>query len=135
MGKKAQVSIEYLLITAFAFMFTVPVIALFYSQSHQINEDITAAQTDRIAEEIVNSVNEVYYMGEPSKKTVTVYMPSSVQSVTLRDNKLIMNVSSSAGDYQVVKWADANMTGTIEDFEGIHKIEVKAGFNEVEVSD
>jgi len=123
---RGQVSIEYLLITAFAFFFILPIIIVFYTQSHNLNEEITDSQIDKIASEIVDAANEVFYLGEPSKKTLVVYMPQRVKSITLIENRIEFNVSSRAGVYQIVKWSVTNITGTLPTFSGIHRIEIEA---------
>ena len=90
MGKKGQVAIEYLIITAFAFLFTLPIIALFYSQSHELNEGISSSQAERIASEIVDAANQVYYLGQPSKKTILFYMPKNVQQVSIQEKSIVI---------------------------------------------
>ncbi len=119
----------------FALLLTMPLIGLFYSQSNQIQAEVTASQADRIATEIVNAADEVYYMGEPAKRTLTIYMPDNVKAVTLRNNKLILNVSSPSGEYEVVKWADTNLSGSISPDRGRHKIKVEARFNDVNITE
>ncbi|MFC1648090.1 hypothetical protein ACFL1B_01390 [Nanoarchaeota archaeon] len=131
---RGQVSLEYLLVTGFAFIFIIPIIALYYSQSSQLNEDITSAQADRIASEIVEAANEVYYLGEPSKKTLTAYMPENVKSITFQESSISIRVDSSSGEFDVVKVAAMNLTGSIDIFSGIHKIEVTARSNYVEIT-
>ncbi len=132
---KGQVSIEYLLITAFAFLMTVPIIALFYSQSHQIQEDVTDAQVEKIASELRDAANEVYYQGPPSKRTLKIYMPDNVENVSISNKNIIFKVSSTAGDYEIVKVADTNLTGDINSFSGIHNIEVKARLTDVKIQE
>lgn len=135
MTRDGQVSLEYLLITGFAFMFSIPMIIVFYSQSHQLNEDVTASQADRIASEIVEAADEVYYLGEPSKKTIRVYMPQGVESVTTNGKDFIIRVQSSAGEYEVVKSSAANLSGSLGTFSGIHVVEVEARLNDVLISE
>ncbi len=130
---KGQVSLEYLLITGFAFLFIAPLIAVFYSQSQSLNEDVQKSQAERVASAITEAANQVYYLGEPSKKSLLVYMPQGVESVTINQNYVSFKLSSLAGSYEVVKWSDANLTGSIATFAGLHKVEVKATSLGVEI--
>ena len=132
---KGQVSIEYLIVTAFAFLLALPVLIIFYGQSYAITDDIGSAQAIKIASEIVEAANKVYYLGTPSKKTIVVYMPNNVKDVTFQGKSVIITLGSSAGDYEVVKWSVANLTGNIGSFSGVHRIEVKARLLDVEITE
>jgi len=127
---KAQVSIEFLIIIGFAFMMTIPLVILFYQQSESINIEVTSSQVDKIASEIRDSADEVYYLGSPSKKTLTVYIPEGVNNITIRNNTIIFIVESASGDYEMVKWTAANLTGTLQndkgDNEGIRCVAAQA---------
>jgi len=125
---KAQVSLEFLMVVGFAFLLTIPLIILFYQQTDNINTEVTASQLDKIASEIRDSADEVYYLGTPSKKTITVYMPDSVKSIDFNENRVEFWVESSSGDYQLVKWLAANITAdsSMGISEGIHKISVES---------
>ena len=59
---------------------TVPLIVLFYQQSQNINQEVTSSQLDKAASEIRDSADEVYYLGSPSKKTITVYKGASFET-------------------------------------------------------
>ena len=132
---KAQISLEFLLVVGFAFLMTIPLIIIFYQQSKTLDTEITSSQIDKVASEIRDAADEVYYLGTPSKKTVTVYMPEGVQSIAVTGNKIIINVDSANGDYELVKWSAANLTGTIQTYKGIHHVSVEAYDTYVDVND
>jgi uncharacterized protein (UPF0333 family) len=134
---KGQVSIEFLIIVGFAMLISIPLIYIFYIQSESVNSEITSAQVDKIASEVRDAADEVYYLGSPSKKTVTVYMPDSVKSITLIGTTIIFNVSTSQGRYEVVKWSVANFSSSsqIEAKSGIRHISVEAQAYDVLVTD
>jgi len=132
---KAQLSLEFLIIVGFAFFMTIPLIIIFYQQSESINNDITASQVDKVASEIRDAADEVFYLGAPSKKTITAYIPKGVQSITISGNKIIFLVDSPNGDYEVVKWSAANLTGSIQNYKGIHHVSVEAFDTYVRITD
>jgi uncharacterized protein (UPF0333 family) len=126
MKRWGQVSLEYLMITAFAFLFTIPLLGLFYTQSQRMQQDVTTTQVDRVASELADAADEVYYLGEPSKKTLKLYMPRNVEDIQLGDQKLVFKVRREGYTTDVVKDTAANLTGSVETFEGIHVITVQA---------
>jgi uncharacterized protein (UPF0333 family) len=124
---RAQVSMEFLMVVGFAFLMTAPLIIIFYQQSENINTEVTSSQLDKVASEVRDAADEVYYLGSPSMKTITVYMPKGINDVGFINNtngaSINFSVNSPNGDYEVVKWlASRSLSGNIENFEGIHCI-------------
>ncbi len=132
---KAQVSMEFLVIIGLAFLMTIPLIIVFYQQSETLNTDITTSQIDKVANKIRDASDEVYYLGSPSKKTVTVFMPEGVQSISISGNKIIFIIDSPSGDYELVKWSAANLSGSIQTYKGIHHVSVESHNTYVSISD
>lgn len=132
---RAQVSMEFLMVVGFAFLMTAPLIIIFYQQSENINTEVTSSQLDKVASEIRDAADEVYYLGSPSMKTITVYMPKGVKSITIANNSIKFVVSSPGKDYDLMKWTVANVTGTIRTFEGIHHISAESHDIYVSLSD
>ena len=114
---------------------TVPLIVIFYEQSKTLNTEISSSQIDKVASEIRDAADEVYYLGAPSKKTLTVYMPQDVKTVSISDDRISFFVESADGDYYIVKWSVANLSGSISNFSGIHHVSVEAGETTVQISD
>ncbi len=135
MHRRAQVAIEYLVIMGFAFLMTMPLIIVFYQQQTSTNEEISNSQANRIAEEVVASADAVYYLGYPSLKTVRIYFPQGINSVTLQDNAVSVLMDSSHGDYEVVRWSAANLTGSLRTYPGLHIVEFQANYDNVTITD
>jgi uncharacterized protein (UPF0333 family) len=127
-AKKGQVSIEFLFVVGFAFLITAGLAYLFLVQSESINSGISSSQIDKVASEIRDAADQVYYLGPPSKKTLTLYFPDSIDSVAFYGNSIIFNVTGSHGHYEVVKWAASNysITSSILSGSGIHHVSVEA---------
>lgn len=123
------------MVVGFAFLMTIPLIVIFYQQSETLNTDITASQVDKVASEIRDAADEVYYLGIPSKKTVNVYIPKSVQNITIGNRNIVFVVDSPDGDFEIVKWTAGNLTGTMKVFAGIHRVVVEAQANDVRITD
>jgi len=125
-GLKAQSSVEFLLIVGFAMMMILPLVVIFFEQSENLNTGISSSQTDKISSDIVDAADEVYYLGAPSKKTLSLYFPDSIKSAEVSGHSLIFNVDSPNGDYEVVKWSVTNLTGSVRSFPGVHRISVES---------
>jgi len=124
--KRAQAAMEYLFVVGFGFMMLLPIIALFYSQSSTIEDEVILSQADKALEEISSSIDQVYFLGVPSKQTLEIRFPDRVEDVTITDNRITMQVQSSSGLRTTAKTTQANITGTIDAYSGIHVLTITA---------
>jgi hypothetical protein len=140
-GRLGQVSIEFLMIVGFALLMTLPLFYLFFKQTEQINTEISAGQVDKVASELRDAADEVYYLGVPSKKTLTIYLPEQVQNITFSNSNIsgsmVFTVDSVGGDYEVVKWTVGNISSSssISPTSGIHHIYVEAQASDILIKD
>ncbi|MGV8141518.1 MAG: hypothetical protein ACP5NW_03695 [Candidatus Woesearchaeota archaeon] len=134
-GRKAQISMEYLIIFAIAFAMTLPLVLIYIKQTGNIQADITQVQIYKTASKIGDYAEQVYYMGEPSQRTLTINFPSGVNSVTLNGTLIIFSVTTTDMTYDVIKETAANLTGEIRNFEGQHVLTFRAGLNYVNITD
>lgn len=135
---KGQSSLEFLMIMGVAMMMILPLIVVFFQQSENLNTEITGSQADKVASEIRDAADEVFYLGTMSKKTISVYMPDNVVLAELSENRIVLTIDSSGGDYEVVKWAAANFSSSssLKNHPGIHVISLEAeSSGEVKLSD
>jgi len=125
---RGQVSIEFLIIIGIAMLMTIPLTIIYFKQSQTLNADIAGTQADKIASEIRDAADEVYYLGPPSKKTIIVFMPKNVEAITLYETSIIFNVTTDSGDFELVKWSAANFSAasSLEAKSGIRKITAEA---------
>src|SRR6185295_14623963 len=77
-NRRAQSAMEYLLITAFAFLILAAILLVGYSQTATFSRDVTAAQLQKVGNQITDAANAVYYVGPPAKKTVRLYFPDLI---------------------------------------------------------
>ncbi|MFH1589636.1 MAG: hypothetical protein ABIB43_03670 [archaeon] len=129
--EKGQVSMEFLMVTGFAFLLIVPVLILFLTHTQDLNEDITAVQITKLGKELVDAADNVYYLGQPTKKTIQIYIPKFVESVEFIDNQIIISVDTGAISYTSIEIAASNITGSVVTNPGLHSIEIIAQSNSV----
>lgn len=127
--RTGQVSLEYLMIMGFAMLLIVPIIAVYYTQTTQLSEETTSASIQRAATQIVETADSVYFLGEPSSRTITVDIPQNVASVAVNGTLLSFTVLSSHKPYEQNAWSVANMTGTFGLTPGPHLLVISATGN------
>ncbi|MBI3051061.1 hypothetical protein HYY74_01250 [Candidatus Woesearchaeota archaeon] len=76
-----QAATEYIMISAFALMVIIPAAYFFYSYSHSAEQRIRDAQVTRLATDIANNAEQVFYLGYPSKITLEEVMPANVEGI------------------------------------------------------
>ena len=136
MGERGQISLEYLIVVAFV-VFAVIVIlgvSLFYTSSAQ--DQIKISQLSAFANKITSSAESVYYAGEPSKVTITAYLPSGVQNVQIAADSLIFTIVTSGGTNVIAFESDVTLnSGTLSFNEGLKRLVILAGADRVYVSE
>lgn len=133
--KRGQISIEYLIIVGFiAFIVLVVVgMALYYSST--IRDTINSNEISDYASKIVSSAESVYYSGEPSKLTVSTYLPQQVADVQIIENSIVISYTTRAGTAKIGFTSNVPITGTLTARPGIHKISLVAQANGVAISE
>jgi hypothetical protein len=117
---------EYLMITGIAFMLLIPIILIAYTQSASFAEDVAAAQVQKIGQEIIDGAHEVWYTGPPAKTTRMLYFPDHIQAITISGQTLAFTMSGTGGSYEYAVFSDANLTGSLGTFNGLHRITIEA---------
>ena len=78
---------EYLMIVGVAFMIIVPMMYIFYSYTTSTRDEIALAKLDQIGSSIVNTAEEVFFLGPPSKSTIYYTMPDGVVHAGIRGSQ------------------------------------------------
>ena len=100
-SQKSQISFEYLIIMGFVTFVIIGIlaVALFYSGS--IKDRIKITQMANCANKIISSAESVFYAGNPSKATITCYLPEGIQKPIIIDEgdgkELIFTLQTSTG--------------------------------------
>jgi len=126
---------EYLFITAFAFIMLLVIMLLAYAQSSSFSSDVAAAQIQKVGNQIVDAANEVSYAGPPSTRMLTLYFPQYINNVAVTNQTLVFSMEGQGGHYDYSLFAVTNMTGAIQSFSGLHRITVSAQGSFVNITD
>ncbi len=111
LGKKAQSSLEYLLVLALTLGILVPTTYLFYNYSKQSGNDIKDSQITRLGKSIIDSAETVFYSGINSKTVLELNVPDNVISAVIIDGReLVFNMTSSLNLTEIVFFSNVNLT-------------------------
>jgi len=124
--RKSQVAMEYVMIVGFATLIAIPLFIIFNFYTTQTREEVVLSQAENIARKIVDSAESIYYMGEPSKTTIRIYMPVGINSITIQDGYVILRAETGGSETDVVKSSEINITGVVNAGPGIKNIRVEA---------
>lgn len=133
--KKGQISTEYLIVVGFVTFLIVSVLGLSLFYSSQIRDKIRFNQLQNFANKVISSSEQVFFSGEPSKSTITAYLPSGVGSVSILTNEIVFNVSSSSGFTVIAFSSDVPLYGSISNLEGVKRISISANSTSVILSE
>lgn len=124
--QKAQVAMEYILIIGFALLIAIPLFLLFNFYTVEARNEVTINQADSIARKIVDSAETVYYLGEPSKITIKVYMPTNIENLTINDGNVWFKIKIGEHPIDVVQSSEVNITGNVSYKAGVKNINVES---------
>lgn len=128
MIKRGQISLEYLMVVGFVVFIVIILLglAIFYTSTAQ--DSIALNQLTNFAHKTLNSAETVYFSGEPSKLTITVYLPEGVQNFEILENSLVFNISTSSGETITAFQSSVPLDPTItfDLSEGLKRLEVIA---------
>jgi hypothetical protein len=124
--KKSQVSIEYLIIIGFVSVVLVLILAVAFFYSGGIKDRIKITQVNNFANKIISTAESIYYYGEPSKTTISVYLPEGVENIEISGDELIISTRVSSGLEKTSFSSKVPIDGTITTVSGIKRIVIYA---------
>ena len=132
MKKRGQSSIELLLTVGFAFLIIIPLTLLLYEHTTTTRDEINNNQAGLIARKITNTANSVYYLGYPSTMTLKVFMPENLEKINITNREIVFILD---GGSEIVRMANANLTGSLEARSGLMHIRIAALENLVNITE
>lgn len=126
MKRKSQVAMEYILIVGFAMLIAIPLFLVFSYYTNEARDEISVKQVDSIARKIVDSAETVYYLGEPSKVTLKVYMPQHIEDLIIEDGYVRFIVKVGYFPSDIVHSSDINISGNVSFKPGMKRITIES---------
>lgn len=132
--KKGQISTEYLIVVGFIVFVVLLILGAAFLYSSQIGDSMQTRQIEQFANKIISSAESVKYAGEPSKSTISVYLPSRVTGIQIIGKELVIDFTVSSGLNRVSYLSKVQMNGTILSTSGIKRIRITALQDSVDIT-
>lgn len=126
---------EYLAVFSVAFLMIMPMIVIYMTQSNNLKQKVVNAQVEKASSTIIDTAEEVHYMGPPTQKTIRVSFPAGITGIDIYQTVLRFNVSLGETQYSIVKEAVTNLTGSLRKEPGPHKLVIKAEETGINIED
>ncbi len=97
---RGQASMELLITIGIVLAFTIPVVFLLLSLTMVGYEDTSIAQADATARSLADSINVVHSQGPGAKRMVLMNLPSNTDSLSIKNNEVVVAVKTSKGSYE-----------------------------------
>lgn len=133
--KRAQAGVEYMIIIGFVTMAILAILLLANTYSGLIKDRIKLNQLETFSIQLVNHAESVFFAGEPSITTISLYLPAGVQDITVNSDAIITTTSTTTGNNIRSFSSRVPLQGTINAGEGIHTITIEAKSDHVLLTD
>ena len=117
---------EYVLIIGFATLIAIPLFLIFSHYTNETRNEVTYNQADSISRKIVDSAETVYYLGEPSKVTLKVYMPNDIKNLTIENGYVHFIVKAGRFTTDIVHSSTINISGNVSFKPGVKQINIES---------
>ena len=126
--KRGQISIEYLILLGFVIFIIISFLGVSLLYSAQIKDRIKFNHVNNFATKIIQSSESVFYAGEPSKVTITLFLPEGVKSIEIQGNQLVFDVTTNSGITKIAYTSNVpiQIQGSISPSQGIKRLQIKA---------
>ena len=119
-NKKAQSSMEFLILMGFLTFIIIVILGIGYYYSSTINDRIKSSEINNFANKITSTAEVVFYAGSPSKLTISVHLPKGVGDIQIVDDSIVItynltsgkNVISFPSDVPIIEDVTAELSST-----------------------
>lgn len=118
MGKRAQVSMEYLAIIMFFLLVSVPIFTYFYISGPEKEYYASITQSEKVANEIIDNARLINSQGYGTKITRTVVIPKYVDNINFSGNYVTITLNYNDKFSQVMRKGSVKFNETSLDVYG-----------------
>ena len=83
MKTKSQVSLEFAIIFGISFLIIMIFVGIFFTYSEEASEQIDKKYLDRIANKIINEIENVYFLGYGNRVTLKFNFPQNIFNISI----------------------------------------------------
>ena len=135
MLKNGQISTEYLIVVGFVVFLVLGILGVAFFYTSITNDQIKGSQVSNLANKIISSAESVFYAGEPSKLTITGYLPIGITRFEIAPDEIVVSISTSSGITTMSFTSNVPLSGNVSHTDGVKRIEILAQQNEVLISE
>lgn len=117
---------EFLAIVGITTIVAISLLAVSNYYSKKIEETIDTNQIDRIAKEIVDTAESMYYFGEPSRATIKVFMPKGIENISIGPTEVTFKFRTESGQNEISYSSKVALQGNLPIYSGIYFISIEA---------
>jgi len=128
--RRTQVAMEYMVIIGFVSITIIFLISISNLYQRDITDQVVLNQADQLAREIVDAAESVYFLGEPSKTTISTSIPARVNQITIGNREVAFEVKTGSGISNISYSSLVNLTGELSNHEGKRTISLEARCSE-----
>ena len=134
--RKAQVSIEYMLIAGFVTFVVIAILGLAFFYSGSIEDRMRSTQLNNFAEKIVSKSEKVFYAGEPTKTSFKVFLPKGVKNISVESDNLIFTIQTHSGIDTIAFTSKVpiSLSGNLTTNWGVKQISIVAETNQAVIN-
>jgi len=132
--RRGQVSLEYVVMVGFVILVIAGVMTLAMVYIGTIRDNTRMNQIVSYSNKIISAAESVFYAGQPSKTTITTYLPDGVSSIEITEDNLVFTVSTSSGPSKVAFQSNVPISGSLESSRGLRRVQVEAQSDTVVIS-
>lgn len=124
MNLKGQAAVEYLSVFGIALLLSTPFILKAQTSIMDLKDGSNAVAAESSLQDIEAAIETVSASGEPARRTFTVRMPETVESGEIINNSIVYTLGTRSGKSQMIRTFETNVTGTIPQDPGRHRLTV-----------
>lgn len=125
-NRRGQAAIEYMTVFGIALLLSTPFIMRAQSSIMDLKTGSEIIEMRDSLSKIETSVQTVGAAGEPARRTFHVEIPRSVVSSRIENDTVVFTLRGPAGNSDMSRSFETNVTGTLPDTPGIHRLTVYA---------
>lgn len=126
MKRRGQISIEYLIVVGFVTLLVISLLGVSYFYASSIRDQIRTNQAKEFAEKVIVESEKIYYAGEPSKTTITAYLPAEVTALWVEEQSIIISIRLSSGLTTTSYTSNVPLELTVSTDPGVKKLSLVA---------
>jgi len=134
--KRGQAGTEYLIVVGFVTFAIMVIVAIALTVSNNTKDRLKVNQLESYMDQLINSAESVYFSGEPSKSTISLYLPEGINEIRIFPEYVVVKMQLSSGEN--IRVFDSRVplssSGSVLVGEGTKKVILQARATDVLIS-